>query len=68
MNKAESTVEDLYNLHKSGEFDSNIKKNEAKGYKTKPEQPTRPEGRQVSKAKEKYHRVSKDAFPSPDGY
>ena len=32
MSKEVKTVEDLYRLYKSGEFDSNIKKNEIKGH------------------------------------
>ena len=39
MNKEESTVEDLYNLHKSGEFDSNIKKMKLKDIKPNPNNP-----------------------------
>ena len=39
MTKEESTVEDLYNLHKSGEFDSNIKKMKLKDIKPNPNNP-----------------------------
>ena len=39
MSKEESTVEDLYNLHKSGEFDSNIKKMKLKDIKPNPNNP-----------------------------
>ena len=39
MSEEESTVEDLYNLHKSGEFDSNIKKMKLKDIKPNPNNP-----------------------------
>ena len=39
MSKEESTVEDLYKLHKSGEFDSNIKKMKLKDIKPNPNNP-----------------------------
>ena len=39
MTKEDSTVEDLYNLHKSGEFDSNIKKMKLKDIKPNPNNP-----------------------------
>ena len=39
MSKKESTVEDLYKLHKSGEFDSNIKKMKLKDIKPNPNNP-----------------------------
>ena len=39
MSKEEATVEDLYNLHKSGEFDSNIKKMKLKDIKPNPNNP-----------------------------
>ena len=39
MSEEESTVEDLYNLHKSGENDSNIKKMRLKDIKPNPNNP-----------------------------
>ena len=39
MSKEETTVEDLYKLHKSGEFDSNIKKMKLKDIKPNPNNP-----------------------------
>ena len=39
MSKEEKTVEDLYKLHKSGEFDSNIKKMKLKDIKPNPNNP-----------------------------
>lgn len=39
MSKEEKTVEDLYRLHKSGEFDSNIKKMKLKDIKPNPNNP-----------------------------